>query len=94
MEGADPNRRIAREPLDAAGHFVGRLVGEGQGQDLVARHSLLEQPSDAMGDDAGFAAARPRQYQQWPLEMGNRLACASVSSRSMTVGPACRAGLR
>ena len=66
MEGADPDARIAGEPLDAAAHFVGRLVREGQGEDLMARHAVLQQPGDAMGDHARLAAARPGQDQQRP----------------------------
>ena len=74
MEGADPDGRIVGQPLDPPAHFVGRLVGEGQGEDLMAGDSLVQQPGDAMGDDAGLAASRAGQYQQWPLEMRDRLA--------------------
>ena len=74
MEGAHPDGRVAGEPLDPAAHFVGRLVREGQGEDLMAGHSLLQQPGDAMRDDAGLAAARPGQDQQRPFEMCDGLA--------------------
>ena len=55
-------------------HFVGRLVGEGQGEDLVAGHAVGQQPGDAMRDDARLAAARPGQDQQRPVVVRDRLA--------------------
>ena len=72
VERADPDGRIAGEPLDAPAHFVGGLVREGQGENVLAGDSLLQQPGDAMRDDARLAAARPGQDQQRPVEMCNR----------------------
>ena len=74
MEGADPNGWIAGEPLDAAGHLVGRLIRKRQGEYLVAGHSLRQEPCHAMRDHARLAASRPGQYQQRPLEMRHRFA--------------------
>lgn len=35
VEGTDPDLRAGDEPGDAFGHFVGGLVGEGDGEDLA-----------------------------------------------------------
>jgi hypothetical protein len=43
---------------DAVGHFAGRFVGEGDGQDLPGGEAhFAHQVDDALGEDAGFAAA-------------------------------------
>ena len=45
-------------------HFFGGLVGERYRQNIVhAGHAVLQQPSDAGRQNAGFAAARSRQHQ-------------------------------
>ena len=74
VERADPDGRIAGEPLDAAAHFVGGLVREGQREDVLPGDALFQQPGDAMRDHAGLAAARAGQNQQGPVEVRNRLA--------------------
>ncbi len=74
MKRAHPHGRIVGQPLDATAHLVGRFVGEGQGEDLMAGDSLLEQPCDAMGNDPGLAASGTGQDEQWPLEMRHGLA--------------------
>ena len=40
---------------DAAAHLVGRLVGEGDGQDRRRRHALVDEVGDAMGEHPGLA---------------------------------------
>ena len=72
MKSAHPDGRIAGEPLDPPAHFVGGLVREGQGENVLAGYSLLQQPSDAMRDDARLAAARSGQDQQRSVEVCNR----------------------
>ena len=62
------------QPLDAAAHLLGGLVGEGQGEDLLARGRLGQQSGDAMGDHAGLSAARPGQDQQGAFDVQNGLA--------------------
>ncbi len=51
-------RGVAEEFVDALGHLVGGLVGEGDGEDGVGRDAaLLDEIGDAVGDDAGLAGA-------------------------------------
>ena len=64
VEGADPDLAAGGQPLDAEPHFVGRLVGERQGEDLVSRHAVGQHPCDAMGNDPRLSAARSGQDQQ------------------------------
>ena len=58
-----PSRAAARSL-----HFVGRLVGEGDGQNALGPDAVADQLGDAVGDDAGLAGARPGQHQQRPRE--------------------------
>ena len=56
---------MAEQLVDALGHFAGGLVGEGDGEDGVGRDVfLLDEPGDAMGDDAGFAGAGAGEDEQ------------------------------
>ena len=51
--------------IDALGHFAGGLVGEGDGEDGVGRDVfLLDEPGDAVGDDAGFARSGAGEDEQ------------------------------
>ena len=62
MESAHPEPAdlIAGEALDPVPHLAGRLVGEGNGQDLVGEDAaLLQQPRDPVSQDPGLARARP-----------------------------------
>ena len=65
--------RRGDQPGEPGLHLVGRLVGEGQGQDLRAGDALLQQVGDAMRDHARLAAARPGQNQQRAIDMLHRL---------------------
>ena len=50
---------------DPGGHLPGRLVGEGDGQDLLRRHVPGgEQVGDPVGEHAGLPRARARHDQQ------------------------------
>ena len=64
VEGAEPDALAGHESLDALAHFLGRLVGEGDGQDLIRPDPLLDEVSDAPRDDARLAAAGPGQDEQ------------------------------
>ena len=70
----DPDRLAGSKRFDAAVHFVGRLVGEGQRQDLAGRNAVPQQVGDAVRDDAGLAAAGPGQDQQRPVDVLDGLA--------------------
>ena len=70
VERGDPAPE--RAPLSRASgarlHLARRLVGEGDGQDLLGRDALVEhEVGDAVGDDAGLAAARPGEDQDRPV---------------------------
>ena len=71
MEGRDEGRANSRgqdEVLHATAHLVGRLVGEGDGEYVARVHSFhAEEPGDAVGDDAGLAAARAREDEHGSL---------------------------
>jgi hypothetical protein len=54
----------ADELVDALGHFLGSLVGKGDGEDGVGRDvAFFNEVRDAMGDDAGFAGAGTGEQQ-------------------------------
>ena len=74
MEGADPDLAAGGQPLDAEPHFLGRLVGEGQGEDLLVRHAVGQHPGDAMGNHPGLSAARPGEDQQGAIVVQHGLA--------------------
>ena len=53
-------------------HFFGGLVGERYRQNIVhAGHAVLQQPGNAGRQNAGFAAARPRQHQHGLRRIGH-----------------------
>jgi hypothetical protein len=62
---------VRDQRIDALAHFPGGLVGEGDGQDVVRLHPLLQEPGNAAGDDPRLAAARPGQDEQRPFQMGD-----------------------
>ena len=68
-----PLRQIGPVPFAQQGrgpllHLVGRLVGEGDGQDPLRPRAVADQFGDAVGDHAGLSGSRPRQHQQRPGE--------------------------
>jgi len=76
VEGADPGFAA----IDAAGfekeahavaHLRGGLVGEGDGENRVGRHALLNQIGDAIGDDAGLAGSGAGQDKNGALRYEN-----------------------
>ena len=66
--GHGPNED--RDPLL---HLVGRLVGEGDGQDFERRHALVDQPGDPPGQDPGLAGAGAGHNQQRTTDVGDRI---------------------
>ena len=80
VEGADPH------PLDAAAHHLAqalahllrRLVGEGDRQDLPRRHPALDQPRDAVDQDAGLAGAGAGEDEERPVAVLDRRALLGV----------------
>ena len=71
MEGCDERfceRRVTEQLIDAFGHFGGGFIGEGDGEDGIGRDVfLLDEPGDAMGDNAGFAGAGSCEDEQGAL---------------------------
>ena len=75
VEGADGQSvaAVAHQAPQPVAHFAGRLVGEGHGQDAVGAHAAgPHQVSDAVGDDASLAAARPGNDKQRAVDSLDR----------------------
>jgi hypothetical protein len=69
VEGADPRLGVAvRDQLvDALRHLARRLVGEGEGEDLLGTRLLAgDEVGDAAGEDGGLAGARAGHDEQRP----------------------------
>ena len=83
VEGGEVGRRIQARFLQQRGyafaHLVGRLVGEGHGQDGRGRHATRGYDvRDAMRDDASLTAAGPRQNEQRAFGMRDGFALLGV----------------
>ena len=73
---------IAGQRLDALAHFARRLVGEGDGEDLVpAGADRGEQMGDAGGQHARLADAGAGEHQHRPVERLDGLRCSGFSPR-------------
>ena len=77
VKSAGKNRRartVPQQTLYPRPHLPSRLVGKGNGGDGIGTDPMRpRQISDAVGNDAGFAAARPGYNQQRPLGMQHRV---------------------
>ena len=63
---------LAQEGDKPLAHFAGRLVGEGDGGDAVGRDpDHAHEVGDAVGDDAGFAAAGAGYDEQGAVDGGD-----------------------
>ena len=83
MEGGDHHPLggfTADHVLDPFLHLLGRLVGKGDRKDLVGGNALLQQISDATGDDAGFAGTGSGQQQERPVAVDDRFALLRVET--------------
>jgi hypothetical protein len=83
VKSADPERaaRMTEQPLDAAAHLRGRLVGEGDRKDAVRRDAFhLDQPGYAVHQHARLAAAGAGQHQRGAKRCGHRLALRVVQT--------------
>ena len=84
----------AYQDLDPFPHLLGRLVGEGDGQDLEGGHALLgDQPRDAVRKDPGLARTGAGHDEQRAARMGDRLSLDRVEAVEQG-GPSGRAALR
>ena len=78
MKRAQPHRAqvIRQHGTQPRLHFFGGFIGERYRQNAVhARHLVLQQPCDARGEHAGFAAARACQHQRrlWRISYSGKL---------------------
>src|SRR5205823_667612 len=65
--------------LDPARHLAGRLVREGDGEDMLRGHPAdAEEPGDPVGDDPRLAAAGAREHEEGPVARRHRLALRRV----------------
>ena len=58
MEGADPNFTAGRQALDTETHFVGRLVREREGENLLPGHAIGQHSRNAVRDYPRLSAPR------------------------------------
>lgn len=66
VKSGDPNvggvaAAGANKVGNALAHLVGGFVGESDGEDIAAGDALFDEVRDAIGDDARFAGAGPRE---------------------------------
>jgi hypothetical protein len=72
MVGPHPGKALdthAGQPNQAALHFVGRLVGEGDGQNLFRWHARFHQVGEFGGQGAGFSRSGTGHHQGWGAGM-------------------------
>src|SRR5574337_2201193 len=73
--GVALSQQIRHPPL----HLTGGLIGEGDRQDIPGRDpAVADQIGDPPGDDPGLPRPGPRQHQERPLGMQNRLRLSRV----------------
>jgi len=88
VEGADEDFPGLLEPRQVGHpvlHFLGGLVGEGDGQDAEGGNlHFFDQADDSVGNDSGLAGSRPGQDKGRPGVMDDRLALFFVQ---VLVGP-------
>ena len=73
MKCPQPDAIVRDQSVQPRAHLVGRLVGEGQRDDLMIGNPLLQQIGNAMRHDARLTAARPGQNQQGTVNVSYRL---------------------
>src|SRR3954469_2412693 len=89
MEGEDPEPLPgpAEETLQAFPHLTGRLVREGDGEDLIRfRTDRVDEMGDAVGEDARLARARPGNDEQRPFRRQNRLPLSGIQVCEVLLG--------
>ena len=83
MERADRGVRVAirDELVDADRHLLGRLVREGQGEDLGRlRPTGRDEPGDAARDDLGLAGACAGHHEERPGAVGHGAELVRIES--------------
>jgi hypothetical protein len=88
VEGHHPHtpRDATDQGSDPIAHLVGRLVREGDRQDLIrVCPPGRQQPGDPVRQGTGLARSRPGEDQQRPLVEGDRLALRAVQAREQAL---------
>ena len=76
VEGGNPHLAgsLSHQLIHAVPHFPGRLVREGNGQNIPGLHAaVFDEIGDAVGQHPGFSASGTCQHQQRPLRTADRL---------------------
>ena len=88
VERADPHAadHRANEGAHALAHLVRGLVGERDGEDSGRVHPLVDQVSDAVGQDSGLAGAGARHHEQRPFGVDNGVELVRVQPVGREIG--------
>ena len=89
VEGAEPQAfgRLAQDGGNTLSHFPRRLVGEGDGEDLVGEGAPGQQDvGEPCRENAGFAGACPGQNQQRAVNSFHRSALFAVETGKVVDG--------
>src|SRR3954451_19221431 len=89
MEGEDPEPLPgpAEETLQAFPHLTGRLVREGDGEDLIwFRTDRVDEVGDAVREDARLARAGPGDDKKRPFRRQNRLPLSRIQVCEVLLG--------
>ena len=79
---ADAARAVVGEHLrDARAHLLGGLVREGQREDALRRHALLDHVGDARGQHARLARAGPGDDERGNVVVDDRVALRGIQPR-------------
>ncbi len=73
VESAHLKPGAGKQRLHAGAHLPRRLVGEGDGKNLVLWNPLRQQPDKTAGDHSGFSRTRASQDQGRPVLVCDRL---------------------
>lgn len=83
VDGAHPHPPRIGDGGKALFHLVRRLVGEGDGKDILGRHAHIpHEVGDARRQNARLAAARPREHQNGPSVVSTGSRCSSFKSKT------------
>jgi hypothetical protein len=66
--------RRLQDVLDLAAQHVGRRLRARDEQEILGGHPLVDQPGEALDEDAGLAGARTAEDEERPLLVGHRRA--------------------
>ena len=76
-----PEGPAGEQGLGPGAHLLGGLVREGDGENALRRHPAIEhEVGDAVGDDAGLAAAGAGEDEDRTLDRQNRFSLAGVQA--------------